>query len=150
MCLSYDLYYFGIDLRLRLRRTGQGCIPSQILILDRLHRHHIKFITHTELSQHSSCQLSSLLNIIGCACCHFFENQLFCSSPAGKCSDLVEQFRFCHKEMLALIHLHGVSQRTGGTWNNGNFLNRCGIRLFCRNQCMPDLMVGNCQFFFRR
>ena len=72
MCLSHDLYYLGIDLRLRLRRTGQGCIPSQILILDRLHRHHIKFITHTELSQHGSCQLGGLLNIIGCACCHFF------------------------------------------------------------------------------
>ena len=50
--------------------------------------------------------------------------------------------------MVALIHLHGVTQGTGSSWDNGNLLNRCGIGLFGSHQSMSDFMIGNNQLLF--
>ena len=49
--------------------------------------------------------------------------------------------------MLALIHLHGVSQRTGGTGNDGDFLHRRRLGLERSHQCMTYLVIRHDELF---
>ena len=52
--------------------------------------------------------------------------------------------------MFLLIYLHGISQCTGGTWNDRDLMDRCRICLLGSNQCMTNLMIGNDQLFLIR
>ena len=45
--------------------------------------------------------------------------------------------------MVAFFHLHGVTQRSGSTRHNGDFLHRSGMALHGSNKCMSDFMVSN-------
>ena len=45
--------------------------------------------------------------------------------------------------MLALIHLHGVSECARGTRHNGNFGDRCGVGLLGSHQCVTNLVIRN-------
>ena len=45
--------------------------------------------------------------------------------------------------MVALLHLHGIAQRTGGAGHDGDLLHRGGIGLLGRHQRVADLVVGH-------
>ena len=67
--------------------------------------------------------------------------------PPVNVANLILQFFLSHQEMLLLIYLHGISQCTGGTWNDRDLMDRCRICLLGSNQCMTNLMIGNDQLF---
>ena len=52
--------------------------------------------------------------------------------------------------MVALIHLHGVAQGSGGSGDDGDLLHRCGVGLLRGDQRMSDLMVGHNFLFLIR
>ena len=52
--------------------------------------------------------------------------------------------------MLALLHLHGVTQCAVGTGNDGDFMHGGRIFLHRGNQGMADLMIGDDFFFMLR
>ena len=147
MLPSYKLHNLLIQKRLRLKGTGETCVSAKILIAHIFHGNHVKIITHTIPADHRSGNLGRLLNIIGGTGSNRMEDQLFRCTAACKCSDLILQFFLTHQEMFLFIHLHGISQCTGGTWNDRDLMDRCRICLLGSNQCMTNLMIGNDQFF---
>ena len=71
------------------------------------------------------------------------EDKLLRRSSAGKCGDLVLQLLLAHQIMVAVLHLHRVSEGAGSTRHDRNLLHRSGIVLFRCHKRMADLMVGN-------
>ena len=72
----------------------------------------------------------------------------FLGGPAaGEGGDLVLDLLLAHQVVVALLHLHGVAQRAGGTGNDGDLLHRCGIGLLGCHQGVSDLVVGHDPLF---
>ena len=76
------------------------------------------------------------------------EDQLFRAPSSGQCSHLIFQLFFGHQVLLILFHLHSVSQSPRRTRDDRDLCHRRGIGLECRNERMPDLMIGHDQLLF--
>ena len=144
----YQSHHHLINLGLGFRRNGKAGISSKILIMQLFHGYHSHLRIHTVAGYHGSCRLGSSLNIIGSSCSAGMENEFLRTTSAGESGNLIFQFFLRIEIMVSLfLHLHGISQGSGCSGNNGDFMNRSGVLLQSSNQGMSNLMVCNNQLF---
>ena len=142
MLLLHQFHNFSVDGSLGLHGTGQGGISTQILVRHSLHGYHVNIFAHTVAGDHASGKLGSLFDIVGSSGGHRSEGDLFRCPPTGQGSNLILHLFLGHEVMVTfLFHLHGITQCSGGTGNNGDLLHRCGIGLLRCHQRVSDLMV---------
>ena len=137
-----QLHHLLVDLTLGLGRAGKGSVTAQILVVNGLQCHHVKFIAHAVAGQHGAGQFGGLLDIIGSTGGDGVEHHFFGGTPAGEGGDLVFQLLLVHQVVVALVHLHGVTQSTRGAGDDGDLLHGGGVGLFSGDQSVADLMVG--------
>ena len=150
MLLLYQLHDLSVDLGLSFGGAGKGGVAAQILVGDGFQGDHVKVVAHAVAGDHGAGQLRGLLDVVGSARgdgaeCHFLS-----SAAAGKCGDLVFDLFLTHEIMVALIHLHGVAQGSGGSGDDGDLLHRRGMGLLRRDQRVADLMIGDDLFLMVR
>ena len=142
----YQGHYHLINLGLGFRGNGKAGISAQILIVQLFHSHHSHLRIHTVAGYHGSCRLGCTLNIIGGSCSAGMENEFLRTTSAGESGNFIFQLFLRIEIMVSLfLHLHGISQGSGGSGNNGDFMNRSGVLLQSSNQGMSNLMVCNNQ-----
>lgn len=140
--LADSLDYALVDTLLCVRRAGKGSVASEVLIAYRLHRHHVKIVTHTVSGYHSAGYLGRLLYIVRGTGGYLSEYNLLGGSASGERSYLVFELLSGHQHLVVLLYLHGVAERAGGARNDCNFLNGSGVGLERGNECMTYLVIG--------
>ena len=146
--LSLDqLHHLLVDLALGLGRAGQRGVAAQILVVHGLQRHHVKVLAHAVAGEHGAGKLGGLLDIVGGTGGDGSEHHFLGGASAGEGGDLVFQLFLAHQVVVALVHLHGVTQCAGGAGDNGDLLHRGRVGLLGRHQCMADLVVGHDALF---
>ena len=137
-----QLHHLLVDLALGLGRAGKGSVAAQILVVDGLQCHHVKLVAHAVAGQHGAGKLGGLFDIIGSAGGDGVEHHFLGGTSAGEGGDLVFQLLLVHQVVVALVHLHGVTQSTRGAGDDGDLLHGGGVGLLGGDQSVADLMVG--------
>ena len=75
------------------------------------------------------------------------EDDLLRGAAAGERGDAAFDLLAGHEIFVRLLDLHGVSQRAGGAGDDGDLLHGCGVRLFCSDERVADLVVGHGALF---
>ena len=65
--LLHQCHHLLVDLRLGLGGAGQRRVAAQVLVLHRLHGHHVEVPAHAVAGDHGAGQLGGLFNIVGSA-----------------------------------------------------------------------------------
>ena len=70
-------------------------------------------------------------------------DDLLRDTSTGQGGETVKKIFLAVEELLALVHLHRVAERSGSSRNDRDFLNRGGIALRGGHHSVSDLVVGD-------
>lgn len=133
MLTLYKLNDLAVDFILRIGGAGERSVAAEILIRHRFERHHVKIVAHTVAGYHCAGELGRLLDVIRCARRHLAENELLSGASARKRCNFILKLLLCQQIFVALIHLHCIAERAGGSGNYRYLLHGCRVRLHRRN-----------------
>ena len=132
-----------VDLCLSVRRTGEGRVAAEVLVVHGFERYHVEILAHAVAGQHGAGKLRGLLDIVRGAGGDGAEHDLLRGAAAGESGNLVLQLLFVHQVVVALLDLHRVAQRTGGAGDDGDLLHGGGVGLLRGDERVADLVVGD-------
>ena len=144
----YQFHHLAVNFFLRGFGAGKGSVPAQILVVHCLHGHHVEVVAHAVAGDHGTRQFCGLFDIVGRAGGDLSKDHFFCGPSACEGGDLIFQLLPGQQVLVAGVHLHGVSQCTGGAGNDRDLLDRSRVRLQRGNQCVADFVIGDDQLFF--
>ena len=137
----HQVHYLLVNLGGGLRRTGEGGVAPQVLVLHGLQGHHVKVAAHAVAGDHGPGQFRGLLNIVAGARGDRAEHHFLGGPAPCQGGNFIFQLLLGQQVFLPGVHLHGVTQSSAGAGDDGNFLHGGGMGLLCRHQGVADLVV---------
>ena len=128
--------------------AGQAGIAAQVGVVHGFQGNHVKVVGHAVAGNHGAGHLGGLLNIVGCAGGDGVEHHFFGGTATGHGGNFGQDLFLGHQGVVAVLYLHGETQRAGSARYNGDFLHGGGMALQGGNHGMADFVVGHDALFF--